>query len=228
MAQTNNPHISRLKQCIRLLDSFFGEPEQSDFPGDLLDSLIRIILSQNTNDINSARAYKQLRVKFPNNKLLAAASILDIEQAIFCAGLYRRKSRIIKNILSWIKNDFGKLNIDKICQWPENQVFEKFTAQKGIGLKTVAVMLMFGCGRDIFPVDTHVHRISNRLRLVKINSSAEKTFTSLNPLIPTGKSYSFHINLLKLGRQICRSRNPRCDICPLKKICPSAENPLYR
>lgn len=225
MAQTNNPHISRLKQCIRLLDSFFGEPEQNAFPGDLLDSLIRIILSQNTNDINSARAYKQLRVKFPNNRLLAAASILDIEQAIFCAGLYRRKSRIIKNILSWIKNDFGKLNIDKICQWPENQVFEKFTAQKGIGLKTVAVMLMFGCGRDIFPVDTHVNRISARLKLVEINSSAENTFTTLNPLIPKGKSFSFHINLLRLGRQICRSGKPRCNICPLNKICPSAKDP---
>ena len=228
MTQNNTPSIGTIKQSVRLLDSFFGEPEQSAAPGDLLDSLIRIILSQNTNDINSARAYKQLRVKFPNNKLLAAASILDIEQAIFCAGLYRQKSRVIKNILGWVKTEFGKLNINEICEWPENQVIEKFITQKGIGLKTVAVLLLFGCGRDIFPVDTHVNRISARLRLVKINSSADKTFTTLNPLIPKGKSFSFHINLLRLGRQICRSRTPCCDICPLKKICPSAENPLYR
>ncbi len=225
MAPKRNPSITRLEQSIRLLDSFFGEPEKKASSGDLLDSLIRIILSQNTNDINSARAYRQLRLAFQTKELLAAASIIDIQQAIFCAGLYRQKSRIIKNILIWVKNEFGKLNIDQICEWPENKVFGKFTAQNGIGLKTVAVMLMFGCGRDIFPVDTHVHRISNRLRLVEINSSAEKTFTTLNPLIPKGKSFSFHVNLLKLGRQICLSRTPRCPICPLKKICPSVDNP---
>ncbi len=69
-----------------------------------------------------------------------------------------------------------------------------FTAQNGIGVKTVAVLLSFGCGHDIFPVDTHVHRISKRLKLVAEKSNAGKTFEILNPLIPHGKSYSFHVN----------------------------------
>jgi len=216
--------IDRIRKCVCLLESHFGELKQVRIKEDLIGGLIRIILSQSTSDVNSDRAYQELRNQFPTNDLLDQGSKKEIMATIRSAGLYRQKSQRIKDILDWIKVDFGKLNIDEICNWSNEEVINKFTSQKGIGVKTVAVLLVFYCNKDIFPVDTHVHRISKRLQFVHQNASAEKTFFILDPLIPTGKSYSFHVNLLKLGRQICHSRKPKCEFCPLNKLCPFYKN----
>lgn len=216
------PDPAQIKKSVSLLESFFGVPHRINNKTNLLDALIHTILSQSTSDLNCDRAFKSLREKFPTNELLYEAPTAEIAGAIRQAGLYRQKSERIKNILTWVKREFGRLNIDEICDWPTGKVMSVFTAQKGIGVKTVAVLLLFKCGRDIFPVDTHVHRISKRLGLVPDNASPEKTFTILNPAVPAGKSYSYHINLLKLGRQICLAQNPRCADCPLRKLCPYA------
>ncbi len=213
------PDPVRLKKSVSLLESFFGEPVQNIDATNLLDALIHTILSQSTNDLNCDRAFKSLREKFPTNELLYKAPAVEIAGAIRQAGLYRQKSERIKNILRWVKSGFGKLNIDEICDWPTGKVLSVFTAQKGIGVKTVAVLLLFKCGRDIFPVDTHVHRIAKRLNLVPGNASPGKTFAILNPAVPEGKSYSYHVNLLKLGRRICLAKKPRCVDCPLQPIC---------
>ncbi|NLP10632.1 endonuclease III, partial [bacterium] len=107
----------------------------------------------------------------------------------------------------------------------QRQIRELFQQQKGIGVKTISVTLMFACGHDVFPVDTHVHRLCGRLGLVPAEASAEKTFTLMAPRIPNGKGYSFHVNMIRLGREICQARKPACPQCPLKKKCPSAQRP---
>jgi endonuclease-3 len=86
-------------------------------------------------------------------------------------------------------------------------------------VKTIAVMLLFACGRDCFAVDTHVHRIVRRLGLVPQKATAEKTFELMRPLVPEGKALSFHVNLLRLGRTRCRPREPQCPDCPLRRLC---------
>lgn len=212
----------RIQESILLLEDYFGEPRGVSDGKDLLSSLIHIILSQNTSDLNSDRAYQQLRARFPTLVLLEKARESEIATAIRSAGLYRQKSRRIKKILRWVRTEFGDLNIDGIASWPTEKVMEVLTSQEGIGIKTVAVLLLFKCGRDLFPVDTHVLRISRRLGLVPYKADAEKAFHILNPLLPPGKSYSFHVNLLRLGRQICLARTPGCSHCPLYALCPSA------
>jgi endonuclease III len=221
MKKIKNELINRIHLSIKLLEDHFGVPKQVVKGENLLFSLIHTILSQSTSDINCDRAYQELQLRFPTIELLAAASEEEISETIRSAGLYRQKSKRIKNILNWIQQEFGKLNIDEICAWPPEKVMKIFTSQKGIGVKTVAVLLTFKCGKDVFPVDTHVHRISKRLQLVPENATSETTFYNLDPFIPVGKSYSFHVNLLKLGRQICSARKPNCPVCPLKLICPS-------
>ena len=144
---------------------------------------------------------------------------IDIEQAIRPGGLGKQKSLRIKEILLWIHRTFGKLNIDFLCQMQPQQAIDLFCTQKGIGIKTITVVLLFSCGVDVFPVDTHVHRICRRLGLVPEKTSAEKTYWLMQDYIPNGKSYSFHVNLLKLGRTICLARNPQCEECPLSKYC---------
>jgi endonuclease-3 len=104
---------------------------------------------------------------------------------------------------------------------PQDAV-DTFTQLKGVGLKTMSVVLMFTCGVDIFPVDTHVHRICRRLALVPDKANAEKTHHLMQPQVPDGKSYSLHMNFLHLGRTICKAQKPRCEECPLVDLCPSA------
>ncbi len=214
----------RLAEIIRRLEGRFGVPEKRKEGGDVLGAIIHTILSQNTNDRNSERAFLQLRNRFPTYEDLARASAAEIADAIRSAGLYRHKSIWIKELLQWTREEFGHYNADKICDWPTEQVVEKLSRLRGIGIKTIAVVLLFRCGRDIFPVDTHVHRIVRRLRLIPQNATPAQTFALLDPLIPPGKSLSLHVNLLKLGRTICLARNPKCAECPLLDDCPTGKS----
>ena len=99
------------------------------------------------------------------------------------------------------------------------EAMELLCQHKGIGIKTASVTLSFACGRDVFPVDTHIHRIAKRLGLIQPTCSAEKAHHEFPLIIPEGKSYPFHMNLIYFGRQICNARKPLCDQCPLTDYC---------
>jgi endonuclease-3 len=86
-------------------------------------------------------------------------------------------------------------------------------------LKTAYCVLLFGFGMPVFPVDTHILRVSRRLGLISRNCSPEKAHTILNQQVPQDKMYSLHINLIRLGREICHPRNPQHGICPLAPVC---------
>ncbi len=177
------------------------------------------ILSQNTNDKNRDKGYNQLRERFPSWELVMLADVGDIRDAIRPAGLSNQKSARMKAILHWIKEYFGDLSLELLRTMPDDEAITLMTTQKGIGVKTVAVMLAFSLDRDLCPVDTHVDRISKRLGWVSLKSSAETIFHSLRPLIPAGKASTFHLNLLRFGRTICVARKPLCGECPLSDGC---------
>lgn len=208
-------------KAIDTLENTFGVP-QWKVGGNPLDSLINTILSQNTNDRNRDAAYERLRQQFSSWKEVMNAPRSAVAEAIRPAGLSNLKSERIQEILRWIEKKFGALNIDAICDQDPEKVIETWLPLKGIGIKTISVVLMITCGVDIFPVDTHVHRLCRRLGFVPLNTSAVKTFYAMQPRVPDKKSYSFHMNLLKLGRTICKARRPLCAKCPLQFFCPSA------
>jgi len=203
---------------VSLLEKEFGIPERKNVQ-DPLSSLILTVLSQNTNDKNRDRAYLALKQQFPTWEDVHNGPVKNIEAAIRPGGLAKQKSERIKNILQWIMDEYGSLNLDSVCEMDIDEAIEKFTQLKGIGVKTISVVLMFSCGKDVFPVDTHVHRICRRLGLVPGNASAEKTFWLMQPLVPKNKSFSLHMNFLKLGRTICHARKPDCGQCPLRTHC---------
>jgi len=210
---------ARTAQVVHLLEEAFGQPRWHG-PADPLDVLIRTILSQNTNDRNRDLAYDALRARYPRWQLLLEAPASEIAATIRPAGLGNQKSARIKQILSWVHQTYGALDLRPICTQPVAEVVDTFLKLKGVGIKTISVVLMFACGHDIFPVDTHVHRICTRLGLVPPGTTAEKTHHLMQPLVPPGKAYSLHMNLLRLGRSICRARKPSCGICPLRTVCP--------
>ncbi|MFZ5516529.1 MAG: endonuclease III domain-containing protein [Candidatus Zhuqueibacterota bacterium] len=203
---------------VTALEKKFGIPGR-DAPMDPLSNLILTVLSQSTNDKNRDTAYSRLKEKFPTWEGVMTADAKEVEEAIRPGGLARQKSQRIQEILTWIKGEYGGFSLDGLCGMNPDEAIEKFCQLKGVGVKTISVVLLFSCQVDIFPVDTHVHRICQRVGLVPAGTSAEKTFWMMRPLVPGGKSYSLHLNLLALGRTICLARKPRCEACPLSALC---------
>jgi len=199
-----------------------------DGPEPPLDALVRTVLSQSTSDVNSGRAFRSLKRAFPTWQAALAAGPARIERAIRSGGLARQKSRRIHKLLAWVKRRFASLDLEAVRQMPTEWVFDTFLPLEGIGVKTIAVVLLFACGRDCFAVDTHVHRIVRRLGLVPRKASAERTFRLMKPLVPRGKALSFHVNLLSLGRTLCRPTQPHCPRCPLRRMCDHAKGEATR
>ncbi len=205
-------------RAVVALERRFGVPEW-DGPEQPLDALVRTVLSQSTSDVNSGRAFDALRTAFPTWEAAFAAGPARIEAAIRSGGLARQKSRRIHKLLAWVRERFGAFDLSVVHEMPTDEVFDTFLPLEGVGVKTIAVMLLFACGRDCFAVDTHVHRIVRRLGLVPGTASAERTFHLMQPLVPPGKALSFHLNLLSLGRTLCRPTDPKCPVCPLRRMC---------
>jgi endonuclease-3 len=209
---------SKISGVIAHLEERFGrEVWQPDH--DVLDNLILTMLSQNTSDLNRDRAYGRMRERFKSWREVARAEVSVLEEALRPGGLAQQKSRRIQDVLVWVEETEGRMSLDFVCDMSVSEAIDLLTKLPGVGVKTVAVVLAFACGRDVFPVDTHVHRICRRLGFVPRNATAEKTFYLMEEIVPSGEKYSFHINLLKHGRTICKAQNPRCWDCPVYRAC---------
>ncbi|MFH1551230.1 MAG: endonuclease III [Planctomycetota bacterium] len=214
---------SRVARAARILEKEFGVPQRSR-SRDLTGLLVRTILSQNTNDINRDRAYDELRRQFPRWEEVMEARGARIENAIRVGGLAKQKAKNIIGFLKWLKAFRGSLDLGFVRKMSNDAVYDTLCRLNGIGVKTASILLAFGLGRDVFPVDTHVNRISTRLGFVPPKSPPERTHRLMAELVPKGKAYSFHLNLIKLGRKICLARKPECRECPLEKMCPHARS----
>lgn len=181
--------------------------------------LIATILSQNTSDKNSFRAYTELRKRFARWDEVARAPLSLLKASIKSGGMANQKAARMKKILAAIKQRYGAYDLSSLVHKSNEAVIEELTSLYGVGLKTASCVLLFSLGRDVFPVDTHVHRICNRLGLVDGARSPESTFEQMKPIVPKGRGYSFHTNLIRFGRMICRSSHPRCHQCPLFDEC---------
>ena len=201
-----------------ILEKEFGVPERWG-DRDPLSSLVQTILSQNTNDNNSGRAYSNLRERFPSWEDVLEAGAEEIADVIRVGGLANQKSVRIKDVLKWLKDTYGELNLDFICNMEPEEAIEVLSKLKGVGLKTINVMLCFACGKDVFPVDTHILRITKRLGLAPENASADKVHEIMGQLFPAGKAFSLHVNLIRFGRTTCHARKPKCEGCPLVEHC---------
>jgi endonuclease III len=212
----------KIDKINKLLIDHFGLPPKSKKLPDPLDTIIGTILSQNTNDNNSYKAYRNLKDNFSNWDELAVLYPHQIEKYIKVAGLGKQKSKAIYELLQTLKKRHKKLSLNYIKRKSDVQILQELTSYNGVGVKTASCVLLFSLDRNICPVDTHVHRTLNRIGLVKTNSP-EKTFYSILNNIPDGIAHSFHTNLIRLGRQFCKPSVPNCPLCPISKIC-SYEN----
>jgi endonuclease-3 len=200
------------------LSDFYGYPHWREHLSPLAE-LISTILSQNTNDTNRDRAFYALRDHFPTWEAVRDADLREVVDAIRPAGLANQKGPRIQNILKEITQQRGKLDLGFLEDLPVDEAKEWLESFKGVGPKTAAIVLLFSLGKPAFPVDTHIYRVSGRLGLRPVNMSVEKTHEHLAKLFPPDAYYPLHLNLIRLGREICHARNPECPACPLKDVC---------
>jgi endonuclease-3 len=220
---TKLPPERVLSWACTVLERTYGRPSHRS-GGTPLDVLVGTILSQNTNDRNRDEAYRRLTRAYSTWEAVAAARIGGIEAAIKPAGLFRGKSRAIRGLLRYLIRRYGSIDRRFLCRMTSARAIEELTALKGIGVKTVSVALMFGCGRDdVFPVDTHVLRVSKRLGLLPESTGAKAAHAVMIAIAPSGKAPSLHLNMIRLGREVCRARRPACRACPLASRCPWPE-----
>jgi endonuclease-3 len=210
--------LHRIRRIANALEDHLGVPRPPKKKSRPLDSLIATLLSQNTNDRNSYRAWLSLKRQFPSWAKVHEAPWKEIAKAIEVGGLKNQKAKRIKLILRNILKERGSFSLDFLKRLPDEQAMAYLLAMKGVGSKTAACVLVFSLGRDVFPVDTHIHRLCNRLGFVE-TKNAEETYEKMKPLLPPRKSYSFHVNLIHFGRRTCRSNNPRCGDCILFDEC---------
>jgi endonuclease-3 len=214
----------RVRTIVRRLERRFGEliPPRAVDP---LDELILTVLSQHTSDVNADRAFASLRSAYPGWDAVAAAPEAGLADTIRSGGLANTKAPRIQAILREVHDREGTYDLARLHGLSDAEARTYLTSLPGIGPKTAAVVLSFALGRDAIPVDTHVHRVARRLGLVSPKTTAAQADRLLHDLVPEGLRTRLHVGLIRLGREICKAPTPRCGVCPLKDLCPTA--PLY-
>jgi endonuclease-3 len=214
----------RVDRELDRLETLFGRPRQGRRRPPL-DELILTILSQHTSDVNRDRAYASLRRRFPRWDEALQAPRSEVERAIRVGGLARIKSGVIQAVLRAVLRDYGRFDLSSLRSLPLGEAMAYLRGLKGVGEKTACCVLLFACGRPAFPVDTHIHRVARRLGWVGNAATPAKTHAVLAGLIPETRYESAHLNLIRLGRQVCRARAPACPRCPLRASCRYAAKP---
>lgn len=197
----------------------FGAP-QFDGGGEPIDDLISTILSANTNDANSGRAFDQLVAAFGGDWDAVRTAPLDaVKEAIRPAGMYNQKAPAIVATLERLHADRGGYDLRDLADLPAAEALAYLTTLPGVGHKTASIVLLFCFNGAAFPVDTHIQRISQRLGLCRRRASPEKIKYIWESLLPPETYYALHLDLIRLGRQVCRALEPRCAVCPLQAQC---------
>lgn len=206
-----------LKIHEQLLE-FYGEPIWRN-PLPAIDELVSTILSQNTSDINRDRGFNALRAKFGTWEEVRDADTMDVVNAIRPAGLANQKGPRIQQVLRSITEERGSLDLSFLENLTVDEARAWLTRFNGVGPKTAAIVLCFSLNKPAFPVDTHIYRVTGRIGLRPEKMTVEHAHPYLESLFPPETYYAAHLNIIRLGREICQARRPRCEVCPIIKLC---------
>jgi endonuclease III len=209
---------TRARRIHEALLATYGQPLWRT-PLTAIDELISTILSQNTNDLNRDRAYHALRARFPSWEQVRDASKQGVIASIRPAGLANQKGPRIQQVLRDITRERGSLDLSFLSELGDAQARAWLMKFKGVGPKTAAIVMQFSLNKPAFPVDTHIYRVSGRLGLRPPNMTVAKTHRHLEGLFPPYAYYAAHLNLIRLGREVCKARTPNCPACPIIRLC---------
>lgn len=210
----------RLERIRQRLEGAYG-PAQWRPGGDPLEELVGTILSQHTSDVNSERAYRDLRRELGSWESIAAQPPERVARAIRAGGLAHSKAPRILAVLHALAQDEHGFDLSYLRDLDVEAARARLTRLHGVGVKTASCVLLFSLGLPAFPVDTHVHRVLRRLGVVGKSASADAATRLVESAVPPEQRYSLHMLLIRHGRRTCRALRPACPRCPLLDDCPT-------
>lgn len=214
-----------IEEIIRLLERAYGvrrwHPDQEP-----ISVVVKTILSQNTSDTNSKRAFESLLADFGSWEAVRNASVADIAQSIKSGGLARVKAERIKMALHEVWEPQGSFDLSFLKELPLPEAKAYLERLPGVGPKTASCVLLFSLGRPALPVDTHVFRVARRLGLINSKVSVAQAHSLLGSQISPNSIYQFHLHMIEHGRRVCQARRPRCSQCVLKQGCPTGKEEM--
>ncbi|MET0648055.1 MAG: endonuclease III [Pyrinomonadaceae bacterium] len=208
-----------VRYIVQNLERAYGVPENKWKDWDVLDMLVAVILSQATSDANSDRTYDALKKRFPVWDAVLRAREETLADTIRLGGLANQKAAVIRGLLREVKERHGSFDLSFLRELPAAEAVNYLASFRGVGPKTAACTLLFACGVEVFPLDTHIFRILRRVGLIPPKCSDQFAHEVMNRVVPAGKFYPFHVNLIRHGRKLCRPRDPLCERCPVVEYC---------
>lgn len=183
--------------------------------------LVQTILSQNTSDSNSGRAYASLLQRFGGWHNVVTADTAEIADAIRIGGLADVKAKYIKSALEALENESSSFDLEFLREWPVTKSREWLIQLPGVGMKTASCVLLFSLHMPAFPVDTHIYRVAKRIGLIKDRVSVDAAHLQLEKMVNPQDIYRCHMLIIEHGRKTCKAQRPLCSKCTLAGICPS-------
>ncbi len=212
---------TRAATVLQILKQSLALPKWVKGKSAPFETLIVTIISQNTADRNTAKAFENLSNKFEiTPEALAKAQITQIESAIRPAGLYKSKAQTIKQAAATIREKYHG-TLQPILSMPLEDARKALMQIHGVGPKTADVVLLFSAKQATVPVDTHVNRVSKRLGFTPAKSAYEAVRKSIQELFEPSDYLAVHVLLIEHGRKTCKARHPLCDACPVNMYCPT-------
>ncbi len=210
----------RIGTILERLEAVYGVPDWTP-RNDPLDELVACILSQNTSDTNSSRAFEQLKRRYPTMQQVMDAPVPELVETIRSGGLAETKAPRIQNVLRSLLEERGQLSLDFLYAMTDAEARAWLRGLPGVGPKTAGIVLCFAMGRPVLPVDTHVFRVAWRLGLIEKRIGEAKAHDALQAQILPEQTFRFHVALITHGRHVCKAITPLCSLCPLTDLCPA-------
>ena len=212
-------HEDEIRELHRELVDLHGKPDDTG-DTDGVEQLVATILSQNVADENTARAMDNLLSEYYSFKEVENVSVEELADVIRPAGLPQTKAERIHNALEMVREETGgEYTLSFLDEYPTDEAQEWLEQIHGVGPKTANVVLSFHFEKPAMPVDTHVHRLSERFDLIPENTSNETAHDLLNERTPDDIKYDAHMLLIDHGREYCSARNADCDNPVCERFC---------
>ncbi|QKQ98043.1 endonuclease III [Candidatus Nanohaloarchaea archaeon] len=229
----------KIRELNRRLKVRYGEPPEPSEEKSSVDYLVETILSQNTNDINRDKAFKQLKEEYDSWEEVENADYEELVDTIRIAGLGPTKAERIQEALKIVREDErnsgsvpgseensgtgfpdeDRYSLEFLEDMSVDEAKDWLTKIPGVGPKTAAIILCFYFKKPVFPVDTHVHRVSKRLGLIPRNAGREKAHDILEEKVPDDIKYELHRLMIEYGRDTAKAQNPDCENCIWPEEC---------
>ncbi len=202
--------MNRSERILNTIEEMFPNAKTELDYKNVFELCIAVILSAQTTDLAVNKLTPKLFEQYPDAKSLARANQKDVEKVLRTIGLYRNKAKNIIEFANQIVNDFDN-------QVPNTK--DQLITLAGVGTKTANVILSEYFKIPAIAVDTHVERVTKRLKIVRENYSVLQTEKRLERALPKERWSQAHHSFILFGRYHCMARNPKCDVCPLTADC---------